>query len=762
MKGYYGIISLTLLIAASIVRSFSPGVTISRRYGVMHADYVNIQTSSSISRILHETFSRRTRRTYLLSTTKAEEQRAASSTRVPENIDAYEKFSKKNKIQTPQPKYPTKRGSEVDSRKIIAHRFGKNSDVEYDTNSPIQTITAIRLKHILFATSSLASQTLNTLRSSKILFDDLANQISLCAETRDDGGEIGWMNVSPVPELSEIDKNGEKVEEEQDLMSDNINEHLDLILPPRARMDILSMSTKPGDVVMVSSERGYHLVQIVDLMVDVRQIAQRKLRRENLNAYLQQRYADTNKVSDANAKEQHQLLNKPWSGKGLTYKMETMGCQMNLADSERIEGQLQNLGIFPIKEEEVTTKKSKKKKIYPDIIIFNTCSIRDHAEQKVYSHIGPYAKRKRDGKDMTIIVAGCVAQQEGESLLRRAPEVDLVMGPQYANRIGDLLEDVHNGNQVVATEASHIMEDSTKPRRQSSIAAWVSVIYGCNERCSFCIVPSTRGVEQSRPMESIVKEVEDLVNEGYKEVTLLGQNIDAYGRDMLPKRKFSDLLGAVGSIPGLQRLRFVTSHPRYMSLGVIDAVAETPAACLNFNIPFQSGSNEVLLAMGRGHTREAYLKIVERIRQRAPDASITADAIVGFPGETEEQFEDTLKLMKEVKFDSVNTRAYSPRPNTPAADWDNQLSEEVKEDRLRRINELNKQHSKERRARMLGRIEEVLVETRNVKRPTQVMGRTTHGYIVFLDGNIDELKGELVQVKIDSCSTFHLTGTIVG
>jgi tRNA-2-methylthio-N6-dimethylallyladenosine synthase len=278
---------------------------------------------------------------------------------------------------------------------------------------------------------------------------------------------------------------------------------------------------------------------------------------------------------------------------------------MNMADSERIEGQLQNLGIRPIRDDEPG---------HPDIVVLNTCSIRDHAEQKVYSYIGPHAKRKREGQDVTIVVAGCVAQQEGEALLRRAPEVDLVMGPQYANRIGDLLEDVSNGNQVVATEASHIMEDSTKPRRQSTVAAWVNVIYGCNERCTFCIVPTTRGVEQSRPVESIVREVTELVEQGYKEVTLLGQNIDAYGRDMMPKRKFSDLIRTVGSIEGLKRLRFVTSHPRYMSLGVVDAVAETPAACESFHIPFQSGSNEILATMGRGHTREKYLHIIDRIR----------------------------------------------------------------------------------------------------------------------------------------------------
>ena len=254
---------------------------------------------------------------------------------------------------------------------------------------------------------------------------------------------------------------------------------------------------------------------------------------------------------------------------------------------------------------------------------------------------------------------------------------------------------------------------------------------------------------------------------------------------MIPKRKFSDLLRTVGAVEGLERLRFVTSHPRYMSLGVVDAVAETPAACESFHIPFQSGSNEILSSMGRGHTREKYLHIVDRIRtvrerswpfsgtifscslysflseQRIPDASISADVIVGFPGETEEQFQETLSLMEEVKFDTVNTAAYSPRPNTPAAGWDNQVPDDVKQDRLQRINVLVKEHAKERRARMLGQTVEVLVEERNVRVPTQVMGRTRHGYIAYFEGDIDELRGKTVNVKIDSCQTFYLTGAIV-
>ena len=230
---------------------------------------------------------------------------------------------------------------------------------------------------------------------------------------------------------------------------------------------------------------------------------------------------------------------------------------------------------------------------------------------------------------------------------------------------------------------------------------------------------------------------------------------------MIPKRKFSDLLRTVGEIPGLKRLRFVTSHPRYMSMGVIDAVAETPTACLNFHIPPQSGSNAVLESMGRGHTREKYLQIVDRIREKCPDAAISADIIVGFPGETEEQFLETLNLMEEVKFDTVNTAAYSPRPNTPAADWENQLDDDVKQDRLQRINRMVLDHAAERRARMMDRTVEVLVEERNVKIPTQVMGRTTHNYIVYFDGDIDDLRGKLVNVKIDACHTYSLTGSMI-
>ena len=239
-------------------------------------------------------------------------------------------------------------------------------------------------------------------------------------------------------------------------------------------------------------------------------------------------------------------------------------------------------------------------------------------------------------------------------LARRFPELDIVMGPQYANRISELLEAVADGHQVVATEPVYQMEDEVLPRRKSDVTAWVNVIYGCNERCTYCVVPNTRGVEQSRTLEAIVGEIAQLVALGYREVTLLGQNVDSWGRDMTPKQKFADLLTAAGNVPGIERVRFLTSHPKYMSERVIAAVASTPTLMPCFNIPFQSGDDDVLRSMRRGYTRQRFLDIVHSIRAVLPDAAITTDCIVGFPGETEEQFLRTLSFMEEVKFEQVS------------------------------------------------------------------------------------------------------------
>lgn len=436
------------------------------------------------------------------------------------------------------------------------------------------------------------------------------------------------------------------------------------------------------------------------------------------------------------------------------YHITTFGCQMNKADSERMAGILEDMG-FEWSEDPNDA----------NLVLYNTCSIRDNAEQKVYSYLGRQAKRKHEQSDLTLVVAGCVAQQEGEALLRRVPELDLVMGPQHANRLQDLLEQVFNGNQVVATEPIHIVEDITKPRRDSTVTSWVNVIYGCNERCTYCVVPNVRGVEQSRTPEAIRAEMEQLGQQGYKEVTLLGQNIDAYGRD-LPgvtesgrhQNTLTDLLYYVHDVPGIERIRFATSHPRYFTERLIRACNELPKVCEHFHIPFQSGDNDILKAMARGYTHEKYRRIIDKIREYMPDASISADAIVGFPGETEEQFENTLKLVEEIGFDLLNTAAYSPRPGTPAAKWENQVSEEVKSDRLQRLNHLVGTKAAQASQRYLGCLEEVLVEDQNPKDPTQVMGRTRGNRLTFFTGDIKELVGQLVKVKITEVRAFSLTG----
>ncbi|MBD3881667.1 tRNA (N6-isopentenyl adenosine(37)-C2)-methylthiotransferase MiaB [Phormidium tenue FACHB-886] len=439
------------------------------------------------------------------------------------------------------------------------------------------------------------------------------------------------------------------------------------------------------------------------------------------------------------------------------YHITTFGCQMNKADSERMAGILEDMGLEWTEDPDQA-----------NVLLYNTCTIRDNAEQKVYSYLGKQAKRKHYQPDLTLIVAGCVAQQEGESLLRRVPELDLVMGPQHANRLQDLLEQVFNGNQIVATEPIHIVEDITRPRRDSTVTAWVNVIYGCNERCTYCVVPGVRGVEQSRTPDAIRAEMLELGQQGFKEVTLLGQNIDAYGRD-LPgatadgrhQHTLTELLYFVHDVPGVERIRFATSHPRYFTERLIRACNELPKVCEHFHIPFQSGDNEVLKAMSRGYTHEKYRRIIDTIRRYMPDAAISADAIVGFPGETEAQFQNTLKLVEEIGFDQLNTAAYSPRPGTPAALWQNQLSEAEKSDRLQRLNHLVSIKAAERSLRYQGRIEEVLVEDQNPKDPTQVMGRTRGNRLTFFTGDFKQLKGNLVKVKITTARAFSLTGEAV-
>ncbi|MEB3176237.1 MAG: tRNA (N6-isopentenyl adenosine(37)-C2)-methylthiotransferase MiaB [Synechococcus sp.] len=436
-----------------------------------------------------------------------------------------------------------------------------------------------------------------------------------------------------------------------------------------------------------------------------------------------------------------------------TYWITTFGCQMNKADSERMAGILETMGYSEGSGEDQA-----------DLVLYNTCTIRDNAEQKVYSYLGRQARRKRDNPALTLVVAGCVAQQEGAALLRRVPELDLVMGPQHANRLDTLLTQVEAGQQVLATEEHHILEDITTARRESELCAWVNVIYGCNERCTYCVVPSVRGQEQSRLPGAIRLEMEGLAARGFKEITLLGQNIDAYGRDLpgiTPEGRrqntLTDLLHHVHDVDGIERLRFATSHPRYFTERLIHACAELPKVCEHFHVPFQSGDDELLKAMARGYTTARYRRIVEQIRQLMPHAAISADAIVGFPGETDAQFRRTLELVEEIGFDQLNTAAYSPRPNTPAADWPNQVDDHVKVERLQELNALVERKAKERSQRYLGRLEEVLVEGVNPKDPSQLMGRTRTNRLTFFAAAGYGI-GDTVPVRIDQVRAFSLSG----
>ena len=458
------------------------------------------------------------------------------------------------------------------------------------------------------------------------------------------------------------------------------------------------------------------------------------------------------KIKELNSFEKRTFVGSYW--------ITTFGCQMNKADSERMAGTLEELGYKKAIDE-----------FKADLVLYNTCTIRDNAEQKVYSYLGRQAKRKHNSPQIKLVIAGCLAQQEGESLLRKVPELDLVMGPQHVNNLANLLERVDSGNQVVATEEIFISEDITNARRESSICGWVNIIYGCNERCSYCVVPSVRGKEQSRLPNAIKDEISLLASNNFKEVTLLGQNIDAYGRD-LPGTKsdgkkensLTDLLYYIHDVNGIKRIRFATSHPRYFSKRLIQACYELDKVCEHFHIPFQSGNNEILKLMARGYTVDKYKKIIENIRVLMPNASITADAIVAFPGETETQFQDTLSLIEDIGFDQVNTAAYSPRPNTPAAIWENQLPEIVKKESLNELNNLVEKTSRNRNKRYLENIENILIEGLNPKNTSQLMGRTRSNRLTFVETpNVIDNKhfiGNEINVLINETRSFSLTGEI--
>lgn len=435
-----------------------------------------------------------------------------------------------------------------------------------------------------------------------------------------------------------------------------------------------------------------------------------------------------------------------------TYYIFNYGCQMNASDTEHYAGQLEELGYMPAEDFHAA-----------DVIIVNTCCVRESAEKKIAGKIGELKNVKTKNPEVVICVAGCMAQKDGEKLLKKHPQVDLLLGTAYVNDFKNILTDyLADRKGALYTDLTiHQSEFEGKMVRQSPFSAWIPIMYGCNNFCTYCIVPYVRGRERSRAIENIVAEIEQAVKEGYKEFTLLGQNVNSYGKDFGEKDAFAKLLRRVNEIEGVERVRYMTSHPRDMNEEVIKAVAECEHVCENFHVPFQAGSDEILRKMNRGYTREKYLELIKMIRSYVPDAAITTDIIVGFPGETEQDFEDTLALVQEVGFDAAFTFIYSKRSGTPAAKMEGQVSLDVKKERLNRLMEVQNLSSLHRNEEMLGKVVEVLAEGPS-RNPAVWTGRTRTNKIVLwpVEGKVYQ-PGDKVMVKVDTAQTWLVKGKAV-
>ncbi len=433
-----------------------------------------------------------------------------------------------------------------------------------------------------------------------------------------------------------------------------------------------------------------------------------------------------------------------------TVYIETFGCQMNKSDSEHMLGLLEEIGYQPTAEQKQA-----------DLMILNTCAIRGGAEDKVYSYLGAWKKLKEKRPGSLIAVGGCVAQDAGEVMLKRAPGVDIVFGTHNLHRLPELVLKARSTGRPVVEIFQELPDDlpETPVVRLNSISAWVSIIYGCDYNCTYCIVPYVRGREKSREPQSIYKEVSELAESGYKEVTLLGQNVTAYGHDLKPTVHLGHLLEQLGTVDGIARVRFITGHPRDLKPEIIDAVASVPNACEYFHLPVQAGDDRTLRRMARGYKVDFYRRLVEQIRNKIPDAAITSDLIVGFPGETEQEFLNTVSLVEEICFDQCNTAAYSPRPHTPSANWDEQLPEDLKYERLRYLNSVVTEVSHRRNKRYLGKNVEVLVEGRSERNPERLTGRTRTNKIVNFEGG-EELVGRLVDVNVEAANAWALRGCL--
>lgn len=434
--------------------------------------------------------------------------------------------------------------------------------------------------------------------------------------------------------------------------------------------------------------------------------------------------------------------------------IETMGCQMNKSDTERMLGMLSHFDYEETKVQEEA-----------DLLMVNTCSIRQLSEDKAFSQLGVWGKWKKN-RDIKIGICGCVAQQKARKVFSRAPYVDFVLGTHKIYSLPNIIERINAGERVCECEETNLPtsnEEGYPITRVKSTNAWVNITEGCNNFCTYCIVPYTRGRERSREPEVIIKEIKDALNAGFKEITLLGQNVDSYGKDFKDKEyRLAQLLRDINAIEGYFRIRFVTSYPTDITDELIQTAVELDKVCEYFHIPMQSGSSRVLKAMNRRYDRETYAKIVEKVRKMVPDVTITSDFIAGFPGETEEEFQETLTAIDEFELDYSNVAAYSPREKTVAAKWvDKYIPEDVKDERFQRLNLKVQENCLKSNLKYIGREMEVLVENFYEHKGKMInTGKTRNFKTVHIPCDQD-LTGQFINVKISGAKTWYLKGEVL-
>ena len=436
----------------------------------------------------------------------------------------------------------------------------------------------------------------------------------------------------------------------------------------------------------------------------------------------------------------------------MKYFIITYGCQMNVHESEKIAGMLVNIGYDAADSAEDA-----------DVIVFNTCCIRDTAEKRAYGNIGALKSLKRNHPEKIIAVVGCMTQQKGGalSLSRKFPFVDIILGTNSLDKLPVLLQEKRaRGTRIAVNEDPTVDIGTDLPiYRSSGTNAWINIMYGCNNYCTYCIVPYVRGRERSRAISDVIADVKQVLSEGYKEITLLGQNVDSYGSDLQDGTNFASLLKEISLLPGKFRLRFMTSHPKDFDREVIDVIASSHNICHNIHLPIQSGSNEILRRMNRKYSVEQYLEIVDYIKEKMPDVGITSDIMIGFPGETEDDFSATCKLVERVRFSNAFTFVYSPRKGTPAASME-QIPADVKKSRITRLVKLQNEITKSLSDEYVGNSYEILVEDVNPKYPGTVCGRTDSGRLVTAPGD-PSLIGSFCIVKITKSRSASLFGEII-